>query len=166
MIKPAKNRKFLFISLASVLVLLLIATGILLGTGILSKENFGQPASSNIQVLDPASVILPKPVECIQNPGAFTITKKTAIYVNGNGITGSDELMKIGQYLADIIKPSTGYNPKIVESSKVKSGSIYLTIQEEETVLGNEGYQGRCGIFTGVEPIRWMQKKLRKPLIL
>lgn len=76
--------------------------------------------------------------------------------------------MGIGQYLADRLKPSTGYEMSVLATSGAPaSGNIYLTTVDGDPALGEEGYElaitpdmvtlGACqpaGLFRGIQTIR------------
>lgn len=166
MAKKLKNKKLLLLSLASIIILLLVLSGILYHT-VFSNQGAAQPAS--VTFTDPETVIIPKPVECTVNPGSFTLTKKTVICVNGGNDSETEEIAGIGRYLADIISPSTGFTVKVKKSSNPKAGSIYLTTQNGDASLGDEGYhlevtkEGAAisaytpeGLFRGIQTIRQM----------
>lgn len=103
---------------------------IVLLTGIMSCK--GQPTA------DPAiKNLIPKPVSVTETSGAFALTKESEIYVEGN----ADEHLKIGQYLADKLKPATGFDLKVSSTTGApKPGNIYLTVSGNDTELGEEGY--------------------------
>jgi len=54
--------------------------------------------------------IIPKPVSITATGETFTLTRNSDIYVQA----GSDELVRIGQYLADKLNPSTGLEMKVM----------------------------------------------------
>lgn len=113
--------------------------------------------------------ILPKPVSVIASGSSFEINAKTKIFVNGE----SEELLKIGHYLANLIKPASGFNLKVMSTvTAPSSNSIYLSISELEPEFGNEGYKlkitGRNvsiianspeGIFRGIQTFRQILPK-------
>lgn len=108
--------------------------------------------------------LIPKPVSVTATAEAFEITKRTGVYVEGE----SAELQFVGQYLADRLKPSTGFDMK-VSSTKGEpgSGNIYLALSADDKELGDEGYEititddvlkvtanKPAGIFWGIQTIR------------
>lgn len=114
--------------------------------------------------------ILPKPVSVTAFGSSFELNANTKIFVKGE----SAELLKIGHYLANLIKPATGFDLKVITSTpkKPKSNYIYLTISGLESELGTEGYKlhitkknisinanGPEGIFHGIQTLRQVLPK-------
>ena len=50
--------------------------------------------------------VIPKPVSVVASGSTYSITEKTGIYYQSD----KEELGRTGQFLADIINPSTGFN--------------------------------------------------------
>lgn len=108
--------------------------------------------------------VIPKPVSMTPAGGNFKLTEKTGIYVQG----GSDEVMKIGQYLADKLKPATGFSLDVKPAGETPaSGNILLELNENGSDLGDEGYElvitsklvklsapKPAGLFHGIQTIR------------
>jgi hexosaminidase len=108
--------------------------------------------------------IIPRPVSVIPALGSFTLSPNTVIYVSAD----SEKLTRIGQYLADKLNPSTGYNIKIEPlQQKQENGNIFLTLADSDTLLGQEGYNlvitknaiylsafKPAGLFHGIQTIR------------
>lgn len=108
--------------------------------------------------------IIPKPVIVTAEGGVFELTSSTEIYINGE----SDELMQIGQYLANILDLSTGFNIEVQTTTVIpKSGNIFLTMTDANEKCGEEGYElyitkkmiklvanNNAGFFRGVQTIR------------
>jgi len=108
--------------------------------------------------------IIPKPVSITATGESFTLKAGTDIYIHGE----SDELKQIGQYLADRLKPATGFGFEVKSTSKApRSGNIYLTTSAADAKLGEEGYEltitkklvklaanGPAGLFRGIQTIR------------
>jgi len=81
--------------------------------------------------------LIPKPVSVTATNSSFELTDKTDIYVAG----GDEELMKIGQLLADQLNPATGLAIEVkAAEQEAPKGSILLT-RTNDGDLGNEGYQ-------------------------
>ncbi len=107
--------------------------------------------------------IIPIPVSLTATNSSFELTNATDIYVQGD----SKELLKIGQYLADKLNPSTGLDIKVKSSNEAPAaGNIYLSIKKDAE-LGAEGYvlsinaegvhltaNAPAGLFWGVQTIR------------
>ena len=110
------------------------------------------------------ATIIPKPVSMTATGETFTLTRNSDLYVQG----GSDELLQIGQYLADKLNPSTGLEMKVIsDRSKPGKGDFLLELSEGDAVLGDEGYElvvtGKlvkitankpAGLFYGVQTVR------------
>lgn len=108
--------------------------------------------------------IIPKPVSITSTGEYFTLMAGTGIYIQGE----SEELIQIGQYLADRLKPSTGFKFEVKSTDKSpESGNIFLTISAPDEKLGEEGYEltiskkflklsanGPAGLFRGIQTIR------------
>jgi hexosaminidase len=108
--------------------------------------------------------IIPKPVSITNTGGFFALKADADIYFQGE----SDELKRIGQYLADILKPSTGFGIDVKSTSEVpRSGNIYLTLSGADAKLGEEGYEltvtknmvrlaanSTAGLFRGIQTLR------------
>jgi hexosaminidase len=110
------------------------------------------------------SDIIPKPVSVTATGGMFRLKSGTKIYVSG----GTDELLKIGKYLSDRLRPATGYSLDVISTEKVPGpGNIYITLNNRGSNGGNEGYELEinrkmvilsaatpAGLFRGVQTIR------------
>lgn len=108
--------------------------------------------------------VIPRPVSMTPTGKDFKLTEKICIFVP----EGSEELMKIGQYLADKLKPATGFGLEVKTSEeKASSGNIYLELNEKDAELGDAGYQltiakkmvkltapKPAGLFHGIQTIR------------
>lgn len=108
--------------------------------------------------------MIPMPVSVVPDGGAFDLTDQTNIFVQGE----SPELKEIGQYLADKLNPSTGLGIEVKTTSEIPgSGNIYLSLAENDSELGDEGYQLKitsklvsltankpAGLFHGIQTIR------------
>jgi len=108
--------------------------------------------------------IIPKPVSITPTGGSFILTNRTDIYVKGE----SPEILRIGQYLADRLNPSTGFGLEVKTTAKdLVRGKILLALTENDPALGDEGYElvineksvtltasKPAGLFYGVQTIR------------
>ena len=82
--------------------------------------------------------LIPKPVSVTATAKVFELTSTTGIYVEGE----SAELQFVGQYLADRLRPSTGYECKVSNTKGApESGNIYLLLSGTDGELGDEGYE-------------------------
>jgi hexosaminidase len=120
-------------------------------------------ASKTLSDLSKESII-PKPVSITATGDYFTLKKKSNIFVHG----GSDEMVQIGQYLADKLQSTTGFKVKVkTTSAEPRSGKIYLAISNLGEKFGDEGYEltitkkiikltarKPAGIFRGIQTIR------------
>jgi hexosaminidase len=108
--------------------------------------------------------IIPKPVSVTSTGDFFTLKPGTGIYVHGE----SAELKQIGQYLADRLKLSTGFEMDVKSTAEAPgSGNIYLTLSGADVIPGDEGYElsitkksvmlaadSPAGLFRGIQTIR------------
>jgi hexosaminidase len=108
--------------------------------------------------------IIPKPVSVTSTGDCFTLKPGTDIYLQGE----SEELLKTGQYLADRLRPSTGFKFEVKTTVKEpRRGAIYLMLNGTGQDSRDEGYEltvtGKlvklsaatpAGLFRGVQTIR------------
>ena len=108
--------------------------------------------------------IIPMPVSVTATGNTFTLTAAANIYVE----PATAELTAIGGYLADKLKPSTGYGLRVLPATGAPArGSIYLTTQGGGSALGEEGYRltvtpdlvtlaayRPAGLFRGIQTIQ------------
>jgi hexosaminidase len=108
--------------------------------------------------------IIPRPVSINSTGGYFVLKANADIYIQGD----SEELKKIGNYLANRLKPSTGFEIDVKSTEKAPgSGNIYLTLSGTEPKMGKEGYElsitkkmvilsasSSVGLFRGIQTIR------------
>jgi hexosaminidase len=108
--------------------------------------------------------IIPKPVSVTPTGEFFTLKPGTDICVQGE----SGGVLEIGQYLADRLKPSTGFKLEVKATPKEpKRGAIYLTLSGSRQDSGDESYElivtrklvklsakTPAGLFRGVQTIR------------
>ena len=82
--------------------------------------------------------LIPKPVSVTATAKVFELTNASGIYVEGE----SAELKFIGEYLAQRLRPSTGYALPVSSATGAPgSGNIYLVVSGDDSELGDEGYQ-------------------------
>jgi hexosaminidase len=108
--------------------------------------------------------LIPRPVSIKSTGSTFTLTANTQIVVDPN----SPEVMQIGEYLADTLKPATGYRLQVaIASSPAANGNILLTLINDDPTLGEEGYEltiapdsiklnayRPAGLFRGIQTLR------------
>ncbi len=107
---------------------------------------------------------IPLPVSVEATGDVFEMTKKTSILVDGE----SEELLRIGEYLANKLRPSTGFDMRVRQlKGDPGRGNIYLTTTEADSTLGDEGYEliitedlltvaapKPGGLFMGIQTVR------------
>ena len=108
--------------------------------------------------------VIPMPVSVAATGGSFTLSTAADIYME----PGTAEMMRIGQYLADTLNPSTGYGMQVLTATGAPArGNIYLTVVSGDPALGEEGYEltitpdsvilvayQPAGLFRGIQTIR------------
>ena len=106
------------------LIVLIMAT-------LISCNNQKEPAKSTI------SNLIPKPVSVQATGDVFAITNETGIYVQSQ----SAEDLHAGRWLADKLKPATGFNIKVsLTAGTPPAGNIHL-MYAADSILGKEGYE-------------------------
>ncbi len=82
--------------------------------------------------------IIPAPVSVTATGGYFTISKNTDIYFKGE----NEELNQVAQYLADRLKPATGFDIEVIQTTgEPKRGSIYFVLTGDGTNPADESYE-------------------------
>lgn len=116
------------------------------------------------RVTDLASeAIFPKPQSVVATNSSFEVTAKTGIRVLGD----SPEVMKIGEQLANYLRPATGFAFDVKSEVKMPSKGNILLALDESLTLGDEGYElvveeksvvlkaaKPAGLFWGVQTLR------------
>jgi hexosaminidase len=107
--------------------------------------------------------LIPKPVSVTATKDYFNLKKGSAIYVKGG-----EDAKKVAEYLAEKLKPSTGFELNVIEATaEAVPGSISLTLEGNSSVSGNESYVLSItkdlvkisavtpeGLFRGVQTLR------------
>ncbi len=106
--------------------------------------------------------IIPKPLSVTGTGHVFKINRQTVIYVQ----EGSDELMGVGQFLAEKLRPATGFPLEVKATSAAPEEGVYLALAPDIST-GSEGYRleitpklvsltasAATGAFYGVQTIR------------
>ena len=110
------------------------------------------------------NTLIPKPVFSAPADGGFALSADTVITIE----PGSTELVAIGEYLAQRLRPATGYDlPVLRPVDAPAAGRIDLILHPDDAPLGDEGYDLRvaasgvtlrarqpAGLFYGAQTIR------------
>ncbi|MFI5807588.1 beta-N-acetylhexosaminidase [Streptomyces sp. NPDC051561] len=109
----------------------------------------------------PLGQVIPAPASVKAGGPAYTLNHKTSIRVEGH----SSEAKKVAAYLADVLRPSTGYELPV--TSRGSRDAITLELGSRDKSLGDEGYRlqsGKrgvtitarkaAGLFNGVQTLR------------
>ncbi len=122
--------------------ILLIAGPLLVSCGLAAPAG-GQtptpPVTPSATPVAPPTMnnLIPKPAFVEPAPGGFSLTAASGIYVP----SGNPEIAGIGQYLAERLKPATGYALPVIPADAVPAvGNIYLAVESGDPALGEEGY--------------------------
>jgi hexosaminidase len=108
--------------------------------------------------------IIPLPVSITATGDYFKLSSGTDIYIIGE----SEELKKIGQYLAEKLKPATGFEMEVKQATQIpRPGNICITLSGNETDPADESYELNitrknlhlsaytpAGVFRGIQTIR------------
>lgn len=120
--------------------------------------------SKNPEMKLSEAVLFPKPVDLNETNSSFQINEKTKIFISDD----SKELLQAGNYLVDLMHPSTGFKTAVEHKVNAKSSnSIVLKISKLETKFGKEGYvlsisedqviieaSSAEGVFRGIQTFR------------
>jgi hexosaminidase len=109
-----------------------------------------------------ADSLIPKPSSITKGRDNFKLDNTTSIYAN----SGNDEVIAIANYLAEKLRPATGFPFVVSAAATPEKGFISLSLLTDEA-LGNEGYQLEvdgnsvklsahkpAGLFRGVQTLR------------
>lgn len=108
-----------------------------------------------------AESLIPLPTNLVATGSSFKINPETDIFVDQESVVG------VGHFLADLLKPATGFDISVSQSTpESPDGHIYLSLNEG-TDLGAEGYElvvtkdkvtlkanALAGLFYGIQTIR------------
>jgi hexosaminidase len=108
--------------------------------------------------------LIPLPVSVEATGGVFEMSSRTSVFVDGE----SEELMRIGEFLAGKLRPATGFEFKVSSTtSEPGDGNIFLTTSNADASLGDEGYEititddlltvaapKPAGLFMGIQTVR------------
>jgi len=117
------------------------------------------PASQNME----KESIIPGPAEVKATGSYFQVTPNTRITINQD----SEEMSRIARYLAQILRPATGFDLEVTHGENSSPGNIHLVVSNDLSKLGEEGYQLTVtqdlvtleaneeeGLFRGIQTIR------------
>jgi hexosaminidase len=159
LIPPIHQYKHIARHFAVLLIVVLIEAGCILPSDASPVSNSAEPR----QMSDTMNSLIPMPVSTEQSGGEFVLSDAANIYVPPD----DTEVAAIGQYLADKLNPSTGFDVQVrVSQGAADSGNITLSIKSDAD-LGEEGYtltitedgialsaHQPAGLFRGVQTIR------------
>ncbi|WOX24207.1 beta-N-acetylhexosaminidase [Streptomyces solicathayae] len=94
-------------------------------------------------VTRPLGQVVPAPASVSPGGAPFTLTATTRIRVDQD----SAPAVAVGEYLAGLLRPSTGYPLPVTDDTG--RGGILLRLSDRDTALGDEGYRlqsGRGGV--------------------
>ncbi len=108
--------------------------------------------------------LIPKPTKLVATGSSFELEDETTIYVQ----SGNEAVKKTGNYLANLLKPATGYPFNVKESDEHEDDdAINLILDKSAEELGEEGYLliinegyielkalNPAGLFRGVHTLR------------
>ncbi|MCQ4209173.1 beta-N-acetylhexosaminidase [Streptomyces longispororuber] len=139
--------------------------GALVGAALLVAAGIGAlgtaPATAAPDGATPLGRIVPAPAKVTPGGSAYEITARTRIRVDD----ASKDARRIGGYLADVLRPSTGYKLPVTDDDA--GDGIRLELSAKDKAFGAEGYRltstGRsvtivahapAGLFHGVQTLR------------
>ncbi|GAA1929770.1 beta-N-acetylhexosaminidase [Streptantibioticus ferralitis] len=147
---------------------LLLVVGVTAGTASAAPRDTAPP---------PLSQVVPAPAAVHESGGSYTIGGYTVIRVP----EGSPEAVRVGRYLAGLLRPSTGYALPVRPLTAGDEGGIVLALSGHGTALGDEGYRldvtnhgvaitakQPSGLFHGVQTLRQLlpaavEERTRQP---
>jgi hexosaminidase len=107
--------------------------------------------------------IIPYPLTIAATGGYFELGSNTDIIISN----GSDEMKQTGQYLADKLRPATGFDIEVKTAAEETPGSIFLYLTGDGTNSNDESYTiditktnvkisgtAPAGIFRGIQTLR------------
>ncbi|MGV9878226.1 beta-N-acetylhexosaminidase [Streptomyces sp. NPDC003006] len=111
----------------------------------------------------PLGQIVPAPMKAEAGGAGYEITARTRIRVGGD----RPEERRVGEYLAKVLRPSTGYRLPVVTGEGSDGIRLRISAEPENKVLGDEGYRviskrgsltitswSDAGLFHGVQTVR------------
>ncbi|MFF3684859.1 beta-N-acetylhexosaminidase [Streptomyces sp. NPDC002187] len=137
-------------------------------------DDAAEPAAARAHPVRPLGQIVPAPASVLPGGPPYTLTPQTTIQVDA-----SPGVRAVGEYLAGVLRPSTGYALPVTEARG--PGGIRLRLRSAERELGDEGYRlqssrdaltltarGPAGLFRAVQTLRQqlpaaVEKDTRQP---
>ena len=124
----------------------------------------------------PELSVIPKPASLRQSGGFFTLAAGTGVDIT----PATPEMQRLGQYLADLVAPATGFKLAVGSAGASNPNGIALKIDASRQDLGDEGYALTCtpeaitiaaaapaGVFHGIQTLRQLlpaQIESRQPV--
>lgn len=103
----------------------------------LSMTNPTNPTSTTTSPVERLKNVIPKPVSTSPGNGCYLLTPETKIYYPPQ----SEAAKQIGEYLASLLRPATGFALSVVPTKSEKNfDGIQLYLDPEDSGLGEEGY--------------------------
>ncbi|WUJ19691.1 beta-N-acetylhexosaminidase [Streptomyces sp. NBC_00390] len=123
-------------------------------------DDAAEPAAARAHPVRPLGQIVPAPASVLPGGPPYTLTPQTTIQVDA-----SPGVRAVGEYLAGVLRPSTGYALPVTEARG--PGGIRLRLRSAERELGDEGYRlqssrdaltltarGPAGLFRAIQTLR------------
>ncbi|MFJ8647102.1 beta-N-acetylhexosaminidase [Streptomyces sp. NPDC093546] len=120
-------------------------------------------AASAAPAARPLGDLVPVPASVRPSGGPYTLTARTRVHADD----ASPEALRVAAYLAEVLRPSTGYALPVTDDDGEGRDGIRLRLSRGEQALGEEGYRmesGRqgvvltartpAGLFHGVQTLR------------
>ncbi len=123
-------------------------------------------AGQSLAACEDDIAVVPRPAKMTRGEGRFMLTPDTRIQVEKGA---SPRIREVGQYLADLVAPATGFCLEVEETTadRPAGGAILLLTRGADPLLGDEGYALRvepagvvirapkpAGLFYGVQTLR------------
>jgi hexosaminidase len=121
------------------------------------------PVSENAEATTvPLGQVIPAPARVEAGGTPYRLTSGARVVVDGG-----PEAHRVGEYLAGLLRPSTGYRLPVTDRARGEGGDVRLRLAAHEPALGPEGYRLRsarsgvtitartaAGLFHGVQTLR------------
>ncbi|MGW0733690.1 beta-N-acetylhexosaminidase [Streptomyces sp. NPDC002851] len=120
---------------------------------------------SGVGDVTPLGQVIPAPASVEPGGSAYEITEKTRIRVDGGDGGGRAAARQVGDFLAETLRPATGYRLPVTKRSG--GDGLRLRLDAGERELGEEGYRlesgadsvtitahQAAGLFRGVQTLR------------